>query len=47
MPAGADPGAFVAANWLVIDGHWNQRGSDLFGDAIARYLKDSRQFSGR
>jgi hypothetical protein len=38
MPKGTDPTAFVDSMWLQFDGHWNQRGSDLFGTAIADYL---------
>jgi len=38
MPKGMDPAAFVDNMWLQFDGHWNQRGSDLFANAIGDYL---------
>jgi hypothetical protein len=38
MPKGMDPADFVHSNWLRIDGHWDQNGSDLFANAIAGYL---------
>ncbi len=47
MPAGSDPIVFATAHWLVIDGHWNQAGSDLFADAIAAYLAKSELATGR
>jgi hypothetical protein len=34
-----EPQVISALNWLHIDGHWNQRGSDLFAEAIAGYLE--------
>lgn len=29
--------------WLQYDGHWNQKGSDLFADTFAQYLHDYSQ----
>jgi hypothetical protein len=40
-PDGMDAADFVHSNWLRIDGHWAQNGSDLFANAIADYLDRS------
>lgn len=38
--AAADSGDIDALYWFKYDGHWNQAGSDLFAEAMARYLID-------
>lgn len=47
MPKGMDPTAFVDSMWFQFDGHWNQRGSDLFANAISDYLGRSGDAHGR